>query len=182
MPASKYYVGEKPACFIVPYSKDKGEFICEEGHHYTQAFEHASTGNGCRACQRKGAKRMTSLFQTTYGHKNLVIEFTIPECKRIKCLPFDFLLFGKTIVELDGHQHEIEVTYFKGQTLEERQETDRYKDKCAKEQGYHVVRVRWSDFYYRRNNCIENLLEVIEKLKGMTEPQYVKLYGGVEWF
>ena len=181
-PAVKYYIGEYeiPAISISRFSRIKGWFKCDEGHKYDQQFANVNYGTGCPMCKRKGEKKMLALFIENYGEESVQREFKFQECRRTFCLPFDFFLFDKILVELDGAQHWRECPFFGG-NLADRQAVDEYKNLCAKKKGFHLIRVNWEDFYHDRNNCTPNLLKVIRKLQKMDEPQFVKLYGGIVW-
>ena len=61
-------------------------------------------------------------------------------------LPFDFCIEElKIILELDGRQHFEQVMNWK--TPEEQYENDKYKEKCANENGYSIIRLLQEDVF-----------------------------------
>lgn len=180
---SKFYIkeGQVSAIFVPRYSRKIGKFLCDKGHAYEQPIGVATQGYGCGICKFKGERKMADLFIEHFGKENMKVQFTFGECKNKQVLPFDFLLFDKIIVELDGRQHYEEIPFFADRTLAERQAVDKHKEECAMEQGYHVLRVRGPDFYTEKKNSVPNTLKVIAQLRKIKEPRLVKIYGDVTW-
>ena len=50
-------------------------------------------------------------------------------------------------------------------TFEERHKRDVYKEKCAKENGYHTIRILQEDVLYDNNSWLSNILYEIEYIK-----------------
>jgi very-short-patch-repair endonuclease len=71
-------------------------------------------------------------------------------------LPFDFCsMIYKIIIEIDGRQHFEQVRNW--DSLEFIQARDKYKEICAKENGFIVYRILQTDIWYDRNNWKELL-------------------------
>ena len=68
----------------------------------------------------------------------------------------------KIIIELDGRQHFVQVGNWK--TPEEQFENDQYKEKCANENGYSVIRIIqedvWNDTYDWLNELTQNIIKI----------------------
>jgi very-short-patch-repair endonuclease len=78
-------------------------------------------------------------------------------------LPYDFILEDKIIIELDGPQHFKQVSNW--QPPEETHLNDLYKMKCAKDNGYSIIRLLQTDVFYDTYDWLTKLRENIEKIK-----------------
>jgi len=82
-------------------------------------------------------------------------------CKKKLYLPFDYYLPEKNIIiELDGKQHFYPV--WNWNSPEKTQENDKYKMKCANEQGYSVIRLLQDDVFFDKNNWKNKLDNAIK--------------------
>jgi very-short-patch-repair endonuclease len=80
-----------------------------------------------------------------------------------KHLPFDFCIpEKKVIIELDGPQHFIQVSNWK--SPEKCFETDVFKQRCANENGYSVVRIIQDDVWFDRYDWLAKLQETLENI------------------
>ena len=79
-------------------------------------------------------------------------------------LPFDFEVFEKIIIELDGDQH-IDREVSNWGSLEEHQERDMYKMDQAINNGKHVIRILQRDVWKDKNDWKEKLIQEIFILK-----------------
>ena len=131
----------------------------------TQA-QYLTRGSFCPICKTKTAKKMYKILIQQYPR--LISEFKAEWCMNSETgyyLRFDFCIDEyKIIIELDGRQHLINVKFF-NVTFKEQHERDVYKQKCAKENGYHTIRILQEDVWYDKNNWLENLLREIEYIK-----------------
>jgi very-short-patch-repair endonuclease len=83
-------------------------------------------------------------------------------CKNIFTLPFDFCIDElKLIIELDGDQHFRQV--WNWDTPEDSKNKDKYKMKCANENGYSVIRLYQMDVFRNKENWDIKLKEAIKK-------------------
>ena len=89
-------------------------------------------------------------------------------CKNVKTncyLPFDFCIEEyKIIIELDGIQHFKQVKHFRN-TPEQQRKRDLYKQKCANDNGYSIIRMYQEDVYYDTFDWLDELHKTVEKIK-----------------
>jgi very-short-patch-repair endonuclease len=77
-------------------------------------------------------------------------------------LPFDFVLRDKKIIiELDGPQHFFQVSNWI--SPDEQFERDRYKERCANENGYFVIRLLQEDVWSDRYDWMMELRDIIQQ-------------------
>jgi very-short-patch-repair endonuclease len=99
-------------------------------------------GTWCPHCVNKTETKLYKILLSLFP--SIVRQFKEEWCKRVSYLPFDFCIpEHKIIIELDGRQHFEQVMDWK--TPEEQQETDRYKEKCANDNGYSTIRLLQTD-------------------------------------
>lgn len=121
---------------------------------------------GCPLCVNKGE---TKLFNNLINYYNsLKYNCKFEWCKNIKCLPFDFIIPElKIIIELDGCQHFMQVSNWT--TPNKQFINDKYKEKCANENGYSLIRILQTDVYFDKYDWLKELLETIEKIKNVNK-------------
>ena len=126
-------------------------------------MNHINQKQGCPYCKcRKTEKILHEFLQSIFT--STLRQFKREWCRDKNCLPYDDCIPElKTIIELDGNQHFKQVMNWK--SPEENQVTDRYKMKCANENGYSVIRILQTDVLYDKYNWKEELLDNIEKIK-----------------
>jgi very-short-patch-repair endonuclease len=101
-------------------------------------------------------------------YPQLLRQFKAEWCMRKQHLPFDFVLpDDKIIIELDGLQHFVQVSNWS--SPEEQLENDKYKEKCANENGYSVIRILQEDVFNDTYDWFKDLCIEIEKLKAGDE-------------
>jgi very-short-patch-repair endonuclease len=123
-------------------------------------------GNWCSFCKRKTEKKLYEIIKPLYP--SLIRQFKQDWCKNIRKLPFDFCLPDlKIIIELDGEQHFKQVSNWK--SPEEQLVTDKYKEKCANDNNYSVIRVLQEDVLYDRKDWYKKLCHAIEETKNSHE-------------
>lgn len=74
------------------------------------------------------------------------------------CIPED-----KIIIELDGAQHFRQISNW--QTPEKQFENDKYKETCANNNNYSVIRLLQEDVLYDTYDWISKLCDAIEEIK-----------------
>ena len=82
-------------------------------------------------------------------------------CKRKRydfCIPED-----KIIIELDGVQHFIQVGNWS--PPEKQFEIDKYKEKCANENQYSIIRLLQEDVFFNKYDWTKEIRDTIEKIK-----------------
>ena len=118
----------------------------------------------CPICVNKTEKKIYE--QLLQSYPNIISQFRADWCKSqitSRILPFDFVLEEqKIIIELDGRQHFVQVRNWK--TPEEQFENDQYKEKCANENGYSMIRIVQEDVFKDKYDWLQDLLENINKI------------------
>lgn len=101
-------------------------------------------------------------------YPSIIYQFRVEWCKNTSYLPFDFCIEEyKIIIELDGPQHFKQIMNWK--SPEEQQETDLYKEKCANDNGYCVIRILQNDVLNDNYDWLKDLIESIEELNNGDE-------------
>jgi very-short-patch-repair endonuclease len=122
-------------------------------------------GKGCPFCINKTELKLYEQLISKYLIKR---QNKYEWCKNIETncyFPFDFCIDEfNIIIELDGIQHFQIVKHFKN-TLEEQRKRDFYKQKCANDNGYSVIRIYQEDVYYDKFDWLNKIYEKIEQIK-----------------
>ena len=120
----------------------------------------------CPHCVNKSEGKLFTQLQTVYS--SLIIQFKQEWCKRITYLPFDFCIPEyKIIIELDGIQHFKQVSNWS--SPEEQFDNDKYKEKCANDNEYSIIRLLQEDVYYDKYDWFKELCDAIEDIKNGDE-------------
>jgi hypothetical protein len=139
--------------------QDKYHFICEKAHSIKKAPSDIRRGEWCPSCYNKSETAF-------YKEILLIIKSEIKRHYKPNWCPskdFDFVLEDdKILIELDGEQHFKQVSNW--QSPEETIQNDKYKDKCANENGYSMIRIIRTDFMYNKYDWKTELLDNIEKI------------------
>jgi len=135
-----------------------GEFSIKPGNHIQ--------GQGCPLCINKTeGKLYINLIQF---FPSLQKQFKQQWCKKIFHLPFDFCIPEyKIIIELDGRQHFQQVRNWS--SPQEQQENDKFKEKCANDNGYSVIRLLQEDVMNDTYDWVKELCDAIEQIKSSNE-------------
>ena len=84
-------------------------------------------------------------------------------------MPFDFVLEDKKIIiELDGPQHFKQISNW--QSPQKTQQNDKYKMKCANNNGYSIIRLLQEDVFY---DTYDWLKELINNIKSINKTQNI---------
>ena len=123
-------------------------------------------GRWCPICKNKTEQKLFEFLKSEYPD---MVEYQIKYdwCKNLKTnchLPFDFVIFEKIIIELDGDQH-IDTQIRNWKSPEEQQERDMYKMEQAINNGKHVIRILQRDVWNDNNDWKEKLIQAILELK-----------------
>jgi very-short-patch-repair endonuclease len=119
-------------------------------------------GTGCRKCVNKTEAKLYEKIITIYP--SLQTQFKQEWCKRIKHLPYDFCIPEyKIIIELDGVQHFTQIMNWS--SPEEQFENDKFKEECANQNGYSVIRLLQEDVFYDTYDWVKELCDEIEEVK-----------------
>jgi len=139
------------------------EWKCNKGHIWsTRINQRTSNKCGCPICDNKTEQKIFDIlikFLPTIKR-----QFKVEWCKNKTYLPFDFVLENdKIIIELDGPQHFHQISNW--ESPEKTQINDKYKMKCANDNGYSIIRLLQEDVFYDTYIWIEELKTNIEKIK-----------------
>ena len=138
------------------------KIICKKHGEFLQIATKHLCGSGCTLCVNKTEAKLYEKMKQIYP--SLQTQFRQDWCKRIKYLPYDFyILEYKIIIELDGGQHFRQVRDWK--SPEEQFENDKYKEECANQNGYSVIRLLQEDVFYDTYDWVKELTEAIEEIK-----------------
>ena len=141
---------------VIVICKKHGEFNISPNNHLR--------GKGCLYCINKTEYKLFNKLNILYP--TLERQFTAIWCKNKTYLPFDFVIpEHKIIIELDGKQHFEKVRNWK--TPNEQFENDKYKEKCANENSYSVIRIIqedvWNDKYDWLKELNKNIIKIINE-------------------
>ena len=133
----------------------------------------------CPYCVNKTEKKLYEILKNKYP--NTIKQFKADWCKNKRHLPFDFCLPDlNIIIELDGAQHFIQVSNWK--SPEDTQENDKYKEKCANDNSYSVIRILQDDVLFDKYEWFNELVENIEKIKNDKIIQNIYMCKNNEYF
>lgn len=98
----------------------------------------------------------------------IIAQFKQDWCMKTTYLKFDFCIpEHNIIIELDGPQHFIQVSNWS--SPEEQFENDKYKEKCANDNNYSVIRILQEDVLFNKYDWIKDLCDAIEEIKNGDE-------------
>ena len=130
-----------------------------------------SNNTGCPFCINKTENKLYEKLKPFYP--TILSQFKQEWCKKLRHLPFDFVIPEyKIIIELDGPQHFQQISNWS--SPEEQFENDKYKEKCANDNGYSVIRLLQEDLFYDNYDWVKELCETIEEIK--TGDEVVNIY------
>jgi very-short-patch-repair endonuclease len=135
-------------------------------------------GRGCSSCVWKTEGKLYDTLKSKYP--TIQRQFKADWCKNKTYLPFDFCIAElKTILELDGGQHFIQVSNWSSPA--EQLQNDLYKQKCANENGYSVIRLLQEDVLYDKYDWCKKIDDAIEEIKNSDEPKNIYLCENNEY-
>jgi hypothetical protein len=117
----------------------------------------------CSICRYKTELKIYEILKQIFPL--IIKEYKQEWCKNENnYLPFDFcILENKIIIELDGPHHFKEIKCWK--SLEHVINRDKFKEKCANENGYSIIRILQPDVFDDKYDWKTELLNNIEKIK-----------------
>jgi very-short-patch-repair endonuclease len=137
-------------------------FICENNHEFPCKLDNIQKGKWCPFCVNKTESKLHENIILIYP--TLITQFKQDWCKKITYLPFDFCIPEyKIIIELDGRQHFQQISNWT--SPEEQFKNDKYKENCANDNGYSVIRVLQEDVFYDTYDWIKEICDNIDKIK-----------------
>jgi hypothetical protein len=150
-------------------SREKREkiiIICKKHGEFLQSPEdHTKSKAGCPFCVNKTEGKLYEILLPLYP--TLISQFKQDWCKNNKSnrfLPFDFCIpEDKIIIELDGPQHFKQISNWSNP--EKQFENDKYKEQCANDNNYSVIRLLQEDIFNDTYDWLKELSETIEETK-----------------
>jgi very-short-patch-repair endonuclease len=144
------YINSKTNVIIICYKH--GEFEQNPNNHLQ--------GKGCSFCHNKTEG---IIYNRLFNKYNIIHQFRVDWCKNKRCLPYDFILPEyNIIIECDGGQHFKQVMNWK--SPEEQQLLDKYKIKCANDNGHSVIRLLQEDVFKNTYDWVKELDINIQKI------------------
>jgi very-short-patch-repair endonuclease len=135
-------------------------------------------GRWCSFCINKTEGKLYKILKEQYP--SILYQYRVEWCKNTSYLPFDFCIPEyKIIIELDGPQHFTQIMEWK--SPEEQHEIDKYKEKCANENGYCLIRILQSDVLNDTYDWFKELKDSIEELNKGNEIANIYLYKNNEY-
>jgi very-short-patch-repair endonuclease len=152
--------------------------ICKTHGEFLQAPTNHLQGQGCPFCIKKTESKLYEKIQPLYP--TIIQQFKQDWCKKIRYLPFDFCIPEyKIIIELDGPQHFQQISNWS--SPEEQFENDKYKEQCANDNGYSVIRLLQEDVFYDTYDWVKEVCDAIEEIKNGDEVANVYLCKNGEY-
>jgi very-short-patch-repair endonuclease/uncharacterized C2H2 Zn-finger protein len=168
---------------IFKRAKDKIIITCKKHGDFEQEAYCHSIGIGCSICMNKTEAKLYENIVSIFP--SLLKQFRQEWCinqlsKTNKYLPFDFCIPEyKIIIELDGPQHFIQIMNWK--TPEEQFENDKFKEECANNNGYSVIRLLQEAVMNDTYDWVKELCDAIEEIKTRNEITNVYLSKNNEY-
>lgn len=152
-PKSKYWSNKNPdkPRDVFYNSPFKRIFNCESDHEFISSMDELSRSNWCPHCNNKTEGKFRDWYINEGFLFTIVSQYRVNWCKNGRhFLPFDLCIEDlKLLVEIDGRQHFEQVLNW--ETSEVIRGRDKYKMKCALENGYSIIRISqrdiWNDSY-----------------------------------
>ena len=142
-------------------TKENVTIICKKHGNFLQTPPSHLSGYGCPFCKNKTEWKLYEKLKNIYS--SLENQFKKDWCKKKNNLPFDFCIpEKKIIIELDGLQHFKQVSVWK--SPEQQFKLDKFKEKCANENGYSTIRLLQEDVFFDRYDWITELCQSIDNI------------------
>jgi very-short-patch-repair endonuclease len=152
---------------ITKYTKQSYYFDCDKCKNPFKSIisNIVKLNSWCPKCYNKTELKLYEFIKNIFSQT--IHQYKNDWSKNIdtnRYLPFDFCIEEyKIIIELDGKQHFEQVMNWK--TPEEQYENDKYKEKCANENGYSIIRLLQEDVFNDKYDWKTELINNIEKIK-----------------
>jgi len=165
---SKLIHGDKYDYSKTDYINNQTKVIitCNKHGDFEQKPNNHLNRNGCPLCKHKTEAKLYENIKQVYP--SVITQFKKEWCVKISYLPFDFCIpEHKIIIELDGPQHFRQIMNWL--SSEEQFENDKYKEKCANDNGYSVIRLLQEDVLNDTYDWCKELCDAIEEIKNGDE-------------
>jgi very-short-patch-repair endonuclease len=159
---SKTKNGDAKPRDVFQYTPQKYWFDCDKYKHtFDAALSHIVNGRWCPYCKNKTEQKLYDAVKPLYP--TLINQFKQEWCKNITYLPFDLCIPNHNIIiELDGAQHFRQVSNWT--SPEDTFKNDLFKEKCANDNGYSVIRILQEDVFGDKYDWLSNLQTEIENI------------------
>jgi len=148
----------------VDYINNKKQviIICKKHGEFTQQpFVHLSR-HGCPSCINKTEFKFFEKIKELYP--SIKRQYKVEWCKNKLYLPFDFVIEElNIIIELDGEQHFKQISNWTSPEIQI--EKDKYKIKCANENGFSVIRILQNDVSKDNFDWLTEINTAISKIQ-----------------
>lgn len=159
-------------------SSSKYLFICENNHDFEMQLSNISNGKWCNKCVNKTETKFLDFIKPLYP--SVISQFKQQWCKNIKELPFDFCIPEyKIIIEIDGLQHFKQISNWR--TPDEQHNIDIYKQKCANENNYSIIRILQIDIYHDKYDWKNEIIKNINDIKIQNKIQNIYMCKNNEY-
>jgi len=141
---------------VIVICKKHGEFKIVPNSHLRYT--------GCGKCKNKTEGKLHNIITKYYP--TIIYQFKKEWCKNENnnMLLFDFCIPEyNIIIELDGLQHFKQVRNWS--SPEEQNKSDKFKEKCANDNNYSIIRLLQEDVFNDKYNWLDELKNNIEKIK-----------------
>ena len=167
---------------VLKMSGKKYWFSCNKcNNEFETALYSISSGCWCPYCLNKTEAKLHETIKLFYS--TILTQFKQPWCKSkttTRFLRYDFCIPDlKIIIELDGPQHFRQISNWS--TPEEQFENDKYKERCANENGYSVIRILQEDVLLDNYDWVKELCDAIELVKTGGTPTNLYLCENFEY-
>jgi hypothetical protein len=155
---------------IFKFNKIKLKFNCNMcSTPFISSAHHVVNGSWCSTCKKKTETKLYKWLLSKYD--NILSQIKYDWCKNHitgKFFSYDFEIGNNILIELDGLQHFQQVSNW--QSPEIQQERDKYKIKCALENGKNIIHIYQDDVLHDKNNWEKRLEKIINKLLISVKP------------
>jgi len=170
---------------VLKMSGKKYWFDCNNcKNQFETALYSIIAGCWCPHCINKTEAKLYETIKPLYP--TILTQFKQDWCKSKttnRYLRYDFCIPDlKIIIELDGPQHFRQISNWTSPG--EQFEIDKYKEECANDNGYSVIRILQEDVFYDTYNWVNYLCETIEEIKNRNKftNTYLCMNGEYEHF
>ena len=151
---------------MVEYSNNRKHIIiiCKKHGEFTQIpFVHL-LGHGCPSCINKTEFKFYEKIKEIYP--TIKRQYKVYWCKNKLRLPYDFVIEElNIIIEIDGEQHFTQISNWTSPEIQI--EKDKYKMKCANENGFSVIRLPQVDISKDSYDWFNEIQLSIEKIRNI---------------
>jgi very-short-patch-repair endonuclease len=157
-------------------SREKIIIICKNHGEFLQSPEdHTHSIAGCPRCINKTEGKFYNIMIKIYPE--IIEQFKVEWCKNKR---YDFCIQKhKIIIELDGPQHFRQISNWS--TPEEQFKNDKFKEECANNNGYSIIRILQEDVLNDTYDWLNYLCKTIEEIINNNKITNVYLCKGNEY-